>query len=223
MNAWKNHSIRVSIIWAITLACIPNSYAADNSFSGEWEYVEYVPGSAKPYSTFDIKLTQSRDGTIHGAYCFITQNGNRIDCDPDGVANNIIGHLTEDSRKAQVRFYSFFGAKGGEAELMRTDNNLIWNVKKNPVGDFFYGPYRVNLIKKPENMHQGEREVIVDKTYLYESPSQPSNSSTYIVKGDYVKPLHVSNNFKFWKIQYREKSGELIERWIDCNAINFCP
>jgi hypothetical protein len=72
-------------------------------------------------------------------------------------------------------------------------------------------------------MHQGEREVIVDKTYLYESPSQPSNSSTYIVKGDYVKPLRVSDNFKFWKIQYREKSGELIERWIDCNAINFCP
>ncbi|MGF6604096.1 hypothetical protein P3T23_008851 [Paraburkholderia sp. GAS448] len=90
------------------------SWATEGRFSGNWEYAEYVTGSSKPYSTFEIKLNEARDGTVTGSYCFITQNGNRIDCSVDRE-ENISGHVREDGQLAKIHFYSFFGAKDGSA------------------------------------------------------------------------------------------------------------
>jgi len=79
-----------------------DAWAADaGNLSGNWEYVEYVDGSSKPYSTFEIKLNETSDGAVTGSYCFIMQSGNRIDCGAGG-AKNIAGHVDEDGRHASV-------------------------------------------------------------------------------------------------------------------------
>jgi hypothetical protein len=44
----------------------------NSSFNGRWEYIEYVPGEKKPYSVFDISLSEIDEGDINGAYCFVT-------------------------------------------------------------------------------------------------------------------------------------------------------
>ncbi|WP_322011706.1 hypothetical protein [Paraburkholderia sp. J12] len=204
-----------------TLLFYSMSWGAEDHFSGNWEYVEHVSGSSKPYSTFEIKLNESPDGTVTGSYCFITQNGNRIDCGKEGE-ENIYGHAREDGQSAEIHFYSFFGAKDGLADLSNYNNTLKWKVTKNPKGDFFYGPYSVTLIRKQVDAHQGERQVVVDKAFLYPAPSE-TNVKTYVVKGQYVKLISISDDFKFWKISYSEKNGLTIERWIDCHAINSCP
>jgi hypothetical protein len=200
-----------SIAWAV----------AAGNFSGNWEYVERVDGSSKPYSTFEMKLNETSDGAVTGSYCFITQRGNRIDCDTGG-AKNIAGHVEEDGRHATVNFYSFFGAKGGVANLSSNDDTLTWKVTGNPSGDFFYGPYATTLTRKQPDTHEGERQVVVDKAYLYPTPSE-TKVKTYVVKGDYVKLLNVSDDMEFWRISYSGKNGTEVERWIDCHAINFCP
>ncbi|QAU24627.1 hypothetical protein EO087_12010 [Dyella sp. M7H15-1] len=130
-----------AIAW-IFLASYFNVVHANKSFSGEWRYVQYIDTSKKPYSTFDIRLVEGNDGKIQGSYCFITQGGNRIDCDPDGEEINITGRAAPDDSSTEVHFYSFFGAKDGVARLSRVGNDLIWQVIKNPSGDFFYGPYK---------------------------------------------------------------------------------
>jgi len=210
-------------IAGILLACSVNAAYAETPFSGEWQYVEHLGASQKPYSTFDLRLTERADGEIHGFYCFITQNGNRIDCDPEGKAINITGRIAPDGKSAVVQFYSFFGAKGGVAELATTDNILTWRVTKNPSGDFFYGPFKVELKKAPDDKYRGERQVVIDKAYLYGQPSISPTTKTYVVKGDYVKLIRVSDDFKFWQVQYLSNNGGVIERWIDCNAIASCP
>lgn len=197
------------------------AWTAEGVFSGDWEYVEHVAGASKPYSTFEIKLHETRDGAVTGSYCFITQNGNRIDCDADG-AENIFGHVREGGQQAEVRFYSFFGAKDGVVDLVSHGDTLSWEITKKPIGDFFYGPYSVTLTRKQSDVHQGERQVVVGKAYLYPMPSA-TEVKTYIVKGEYVKLISISDDLRFWKISYFEKNGITIERWIDCRAINSCP
>jgi hypothetical protein len=208
------------VIAATALSIHSALLAADNRFSGSWEYVEYVAGSSKPYSTFDIKLNETNDGAITGSYCFVTQNGNRTDCSSDGV-NNISGRETEDGR-AEIDFYSFFGAKDGVAELMSSGDTLKWTVTKNPTGDFFYGPYSIKLNRKQVDVHQGERQVIVDRAYLYPTPSE-TKVKMYVVRGDYVKLIEISADLKFWKISYAGSGGITVIRWIDCRAIGSCP
>lgn len=219
MNIHKYVTFLVLVVCALFFHSI--SWAAEDRFSGDWEYSEHVAGSSKPYSTFEIKLNEAPDGTVTGSYCFITQNGGKIDCGIDG-AQNISGRVRNDGRNAKVRFYSFFGAKDGIADLASCDNALTWKVAKNPKGDFFYGPYSVTLTRKQADTHQGERQVVIDKAFLYPTPSE-THVETYVIKGQYVKLLNISGDLKFWKISYLEKNGVVIERWIDCHAINSCP
>lgn len=219
MRMRKHVNLLIVVTSALLFQSI--SWAAEGVFSGDWEYVEHVTGSSKSYSTFEIKLREAGDGSVTGSYCLVTQNGNRIDCGADGT-ENISGHAQEDGRRAEVHFYSFFGAKDGLAELRSYDNSLTWKVTKNPEGDFFYGPYSVTLTRKQVDAHQGERQVVVEKAYLYPTPSE-TKVKTYVVKGEYVKLIDISADLKFWKISYSEKSGVAIERWIDCHAINSCP
>lgn len=222
MNASKKpHALIVLATTLVaTFALCVN--AADKPFSGEWESVESMPGSSKVYSTFDLKLIELDDGTVQGSYCFVTQGGNRIDCDPDG-AKNITGRVSENGHQAEVYFYSFFGAKDGVAELAIKDGTLTWVVTKRPSGDFFYGPYKESLDIKQSKVQSNDYKVMAERAYLYNSPAESNGAKTYVVKGDHVKLISVSSDLSFWKIQYAEQNGTVIERWIDCHAINYCP
>lgn len=219
MNIRKHTTLLIAT--ASTLLFHSMLWAVESRFSGDWEYVEYLAGSSKPYSTFEIKLHEARNGTVTGFYCFITQNGNRIDCGTNGT-ENIFGHVRENGRRAEVQFYSFSGAKAGLADLVSYDDALTWKVTKKPMGDFFYGPYSVTLTRKQGDAHQGERQIIVDKAYLYPTPSE-TKVKTYVVKGEYVKLISISDDLKFWEVYYSKKDGVVLKRWVDCHAINSCP
>jgi len=197
--------------------------ASEQSFYGTWEYVEYVNSAKTPFGVYNISLTEASDGAISGYYCFVTQSGNRVDCDPDKSAKNITGKVTADPTRAIVHFSSFFGAKDGIAELTLAGTTLSWKVVSEPTGGFFYGPYKLKLTKSLQNVPRGERVVVVDRAYLYASPATILEANTYIIKGDRVKLLALSDDRKFWKVSYTGKNGKVLLRWINCTAIDFCP
>jgi hypothetical protein len=192
-----------------------------SNFSGEWESVVYADNSGVPYSTLVIKLEEPKDRIIVGSYCYITQHGNRIDCGENGE-NNIKGQLSENGRKVNINFYSFFGAKNGLATLTRSGDRLVWKVRREPNGGFFYGPYSEKLKRLKFDSHRGEARVVVNKAYLYTDPTEPKVGA-YVIKGDYVRLITISADRKFWKIAYPAKGETALNHWIDCRAIDFCP
>ncbi|WP_198404824.1 hypothetical protein [Burkholderia ambifaria] len=135
-------------------------------------FEELILGQSKPYSMFTIKMDEDGMGNVRGRYCFITQNGNRIDCSPDEEFN-IKGRISGDKNKAIVNFYSFFGASDGVAEMTVNSNRLQWRVIERPKGGDYYGPFRVELLKEDLPRHRArERKVGAGRAILSDIPSR---------------------------------------------------
>ncbi|NLS54065.1 hypothetical protein [Hafnia alvei] len=94
------------------------SFGSMACFGGHWE-------SESKTSTFTIDLTETGNH-ISGKYCFITNNGNRIDCSEQDDDDNIRGTVT--NGKAQVSFDSTFGGTG-KASLIIKNDDLIYYIK----------------------------------------------------------------------------------------------
>lgn len=110
-----------------------------DSLEGFWE--EVVPGAHEPtpYSVFNLDLV-IHENAVSGAYCFVTQGGKRIDCDPQS-GDNLHGYLESNSRSALVTFDSSLGGRNGEARLSVEDGVLHWELRAPPKGgSAFYGP-----------------------------------------------------------------------------------
>ncbi|MGV0133681.1 hypothetical protein [Burkholderia gladioli] len=187
---------------------------------GEWRYVSTQHEGTKPYSTFVIKLHKSSGNQIVGSYCFITEEGRRIDCDPEG-SNNLNGTVSPDGLRATINFFSFFGAKNGTSDISINKGELHWKVTKNPDGDFFYGPLDVYLTR--DSKASGLKQVTASRAYLYAEPASKGKSKSYIIKGDTIELLKISDDLKFWMVRYTAKDGKNIERWIECGTVNACP
>ncbi|WP_186110276.1 hypothetical protein [Burkholderia gladioli] len=187
---------------------------------GEWRYVSTQHEGKKPYSTFVVELRQSSGDQIVGSYCFITEGGRRVDCDPEGI-NNLNGTISSDGSHATINFFSFFGAKNGTSDISINKGELHWKVTKNPGGDFFYGPFDVYLTR--DSKASGLRQVTASRAYLYAEPTKKDKLKSYIIKGDAVELLKISDDLKFWMIRYTAKDGKSIERWIECGTVNACP
>ncbi|WP_186231808.1 hypothetical protein [Burkholderia gladioli] len=187
---------------------------------GEWRYVSTQHEGTKPYSTFVIKLHKSSGNQIVGSYCFITEEGRRIDCDPEG-SNNLNGTISPDGLRATINFFSFFGAKNGTSDISINKGELHWKVTKNPDGDFFYGPLDVYLTR--DSKASGLKQVTASRAYLYAEPASKGKSKSYIIKGDTIELLKISDDLKFWMVRYTAKDGKNIERWIECGTVNACP
>lgn len=187
---------------------------------GEWRYVSAQHEGKKPYSTFVIKLHKSSGNQVAGSYCFITDEGRRIDCDPEGT-NNLDGTMSPDGLHATINFFSFFGAKNGVSDISLNNGELHWKVTKNPDGDFFYGPFDVYLTK--DSKASKNRQVTANRAYLYAEPFSKNKSKSYVIKGDVVELLNISDDLKFWRVRYTAKDGRIIERWIECGTVNACP
>ena len=58
--------------------------------------------------------------------------------------------------------------------------------------------------------HVDERMVVVNKAYLYDKPSCSGRGKTYVIKGDYVKPVSVSPDLRFLKstVFREERKGD---------------
>lgn len=83
-------------------------------FSGKWYGERSGKGNEKPESTMSLRLTE-KNGSITGEYCLIYNDDNRIDCTTDNE-NNISGYVVS-KNKAIINFYTWFGEKGGKAEV----------------------------------------------------------------------------------------------------------
>jgi hypothetical protein len=197
--------------------------AKELPFSGNWSAIETIDGQSKPCSTFTISLSEDGSENVRGTYCFITRNGNRIDCSPDNEVN-INGHAEHGKNTATVNFNSFFGATGGMAKITLNDDWLIWDVAEPPKGGDYYGPMHIAMHKDTSaESHTGERLVVSNKAFLYDTPSRSQATHVYLIKGDYVKPLSVSPDLQFWKIEFTsKKNGRHIVKWVNCVDINFC-
>ncbi|WP_152036647.1 hypothetical protein [Burkholderia pyrrocinia] len=196
--------------------------AKELPFSGGWSSTEMIAGQRKLYSTFRIELAEDESGNIRGKYCFITQSGNRIDCAPDGELN-ISGRAGGDGNTVAVKFHSFFGAVGGLAKITTDGDWLIWDVIKTPEGGDYYGPLRAKMHKDSSvESHSGEKEVVKNKAFLYDTPSHSLAAHVYVVKGDRVKLLSVSPDLRFWKIEFISRNKRHYIKWIDCRDIDFC-
>jgi hypothetical protein len=219
MNAHKSVIFSTMVVGGLIYCLLVK--AEESDFSGSWGIDGNLVGSSKRSSIFEIKLKETSDGSVTGSYCSVTQSGNRIDCSTDDT-ENISGYISKNGRDAEVNFYSFFGGKAGVAVLSRNRDMLTWKVTRNPTGGPFYGPSFATLSKKQFDDHQDEREVVLDKAYLYPGPAE-TKVKIYLVKGDYVRLIDISSDLKFWNVSYIQKNGTEINRWIDCRAINFCP
>lgn len=137
----------LAIFFLFSLSCTTTKGEVPQSrLEGHWEAMKYTTDTTVPYSTFQLDLHVSGKRIV-GKYCFVTQSGRKIDCDPDGE-DNISGEISNaNSAVATLKFKSFFGARGGEANIYFEDDSLQWQVQILPTGGQFYGPKSSTLHK----------------------------------------------------------------------------
>ncbi|WP_414450772.1 hypothetical protein AB4851_17015 [Burkholderia sp. 22PA0099] len=218
-------NLKTQIGWSVLLIFVTMapvfSIADTTSLAGKWKSVDYLidGGGDGPWFSMSFKR-KGRD--ITGAYCYIAQSGNRIDCDPGGDSN-VGGRVSADRRSAIVDFYSFFGATGGRAEIKLDGEYLVWRVLKLPEGGDYYVPLNAKMFRDiSSELHPGERVVVVDKAFFYKEPDIRSKGRAYVVKGDYLKLLKISPDFKFWKVRFDAGNGRRSIVWVECSAIDSC-
>ncbi|WP_148669110.1 hypothetical protein [Burkholderia pyrrocinia] len=64
--------------------------------------------------------------------------------------------------------------------------------------------------------------VISKKAYLYAMPEKSSVTRSYLVQGDSVLVNESGLSKGFVMSRYRQKNGNIIERWIRCEDVNAC-
>jgi len=94
------------------------SFNSIASMTVHWEKVEQS-------RTFTMDLVQT-DNHLSGKYCFITNNGNCIDCAEKGDNDNIKGEIK--NGEAQIQFESTFGGEG-TASAKTSKNRLIYTIE----------------------------------------------------------------------------------------------
>jgi hypothetical protein len=221
MNSFLGKIIFAGFFVFAGLVNAQDASSTEALLDGDWRYTSPHGAGEKPYSSFVIKLHSEATGRILGSYCFITQTGGKIDCDPEGKEKNLEGVVSADGQHARIRFYSFFGAKNGIAEISLSDGKLFWKIEKYPDGDSFYGPDNVMLGRDKGGVRN--KYVVIDRAYLYTDPKDTAATRAYLVKNDRVELLSISDNLKYWKIRYTQENGHMIERWVACDAVNSCP
>jgi hypothetical protein len=121
------------IICVFLLIGHANAASSTQTFTGMWTW-----NKAPSSESFSLDLKQTGK-QLEGQYCAVARNGNRVDCD-DERNPNLNGTLTASGDAVIVRFSSFFGAKGGRAELRKNSGHLIWHILEAPHGGEFWAP-----------------------------------------------------------------------------------
>jgi hypothetical protein len=198
-----------------------------SEYAGTWSFEKDVSGQSTPYSTFELDIGV-RGNDVSGRYCYITQSGNKIDCEPSDPPN-IHGSIGSDGA-LQVSFNSFSGASGGVATISREGDKLLWKVVKNPLGDGFYGPEQAELSTQRSTSdgadgNDGSSEdikITSSKAYLFKSPSEQQITKAYLVQGDEVKFVGRSGDKNYIHVNYLSKKAGVLDGWIRCEDASSC-
>jgi len=123
------------------LALLFASSSSIACMSGHWEQI----GKS---NSFAIDLVQT-GSHVTGKYCFITNNGNRIDCAENDDDDNIHGDVKDGV--ADIKFESTFDGEGTASAEIK-GSKLIYTLKnKTPfVQANMSVPTVIELNKKPE-------------------------------------------------------------------------
>lgn len=117
-----------------------NNNAKLLDISGTWTWF-----SKDRSKQFTLKIRDCKSKIFKAQYCAVYNYGVKMDCDFDSI-NNISG-ITK-GEVIKVKFYSFFNAKDGKAEIkIINKSKLFWKIKKIPNGEY-YAPLQCFLIKK---------------------------------------------------------------------------
>jgi hypothetical protein len=198
-----------------------------SGYEGAWSFEKDVSGQSTPYSTFELDI-DVHENEVSGRYCYVTQFGNKIDCEPNDPPN-IYGSIGSDGT-LQISFNSFSGASGGVATISRVGDELQWKVVKNPVGEGFYGPEQAELsMLQPTSAGAGGNDgsgetvkITSDEAYLFNGPSEQLKTKAYLVKGDEVKVVGRSGDKNYIHVNYLSKKAGVSDRWVRCENANLC-
>ncbi len=123
----------------VLLSCSVQLHAAPPSLLGSWS--AQGPSNAQhiPIHQFNINIHQANQN-ISGEYCYISQYGNRIDCD-----NTFHGKQIS-PQHYQIHFDSSFGGRNGIAELSLTPSqHLTWTLIQAPQSGEYHIPQSSEL------------------------------------------------------------------------------
>ncbi len=114
---------------------------------------------------FTLDIIKFSNDSVFAKYCAVYNNGNKLDCDLDETINNIKG-IVENDKKLKVKFYSFFNAKNGLAEITIIDDTKIkWKITKEPTGEF-YAPSDCTL--RPKKSIKVTNDKIINLPFDFE-------------------------------------------------------
>lgn len=102
----------------ILLALLLTSSSSMACMTGHWEKI----GKSNSF-TIDLVQTGSH---VTGKYCFITNNGNRIDCAEKDDDDNVHGDVKDGV--ADIKFESTFDGEGTASAEIK-GNKLIYTIK----------------------------------------------------------------------------------------------
>lgn len=66
------------------------------------------------------------------------------------------------------------------------------------------------------------RVIGVDRAYFLNSPSSMDVMKSYLIKGDRVSLVRRSADRRYWLVDYVSKVGRKTEKWLSCEAIDYC-
>ena len=136
---------------------IESDEITQTSIDGVWEWVYNPNNEDLPDMVFTLNVEKVKNNEFVAQYCAVAQKGNRIDCSTD-VEYNVRGVIV--NNKVEASFYSFFDSKKvkGKVELLIENNNLKWNIIKEPNSEY-YVPKECILFKKTGKKTQNSKEL----------------------------------------------------------------
>ncbi len=127
--------------------CILNNSYSSEFLLGKWAGTRNPDAKDVPLSTFTISF-HKKDSIVKGHYCYITQYGSKIDCDPTGD-DNIFNIKTSRNNEYSFSFKSFNNESLGTGKIsVVNDEEIEWSVIDKPTGDEYFGPEKYMLHKK---------------------------------------------------------------------------
>ncbi len=114
---------------------------------GEWEWEKNSESK-----DFSIKFYEDKN-VIKGAYCYVLQYGEKMDCFEDGEYNFIIdSDFNEEG--CVFEFKSGYGGTKGKGKIrIISKDEIEWEIKESPKGEY-YCPTKAILRKKLQSSPQ---------------------------------------------------------------------
>lgn len=203
----KLQSCCLSILLLSTMAQLN---AASPSLLGSWSAQGPSNAQHVPMHLFSIEIQQANQNIL-GKYCYITQSGNRIDCD-----NRFKGKRISPNHY-QVYFDSSFGGRNGIAELrLSPSQHLIWNLIQAPQqGQYFIPQYSELSL---DHAQAASFQINKSKAFIYRTPDQDTQTRSYLIHGDQVQ-IQNTHAQTWVEVEYKGR----VLGWISAQDLDPVP